>query len=130
MDDKRPTVLIVEDDVDTQVYMRAVLRRHYDVLVAASGDEFRRQLADHGASVAIVLMDVSLRGAEDGLMLTRELRSSERYRDLPVIATTAHAFAEDRTRVLEAGCNAYLAKPFNHRELFSAMSQLLPSTSH
>ena len=123
--EKRPVVLLVEDDVDTQVYMRAVLKRQYDVLVAGNGEEFRQMLAEHGDGVTIVLMDVSLRGSEDGLMLTRELRSSERFRRLPVIATTAHAFAEDRSRVFEAGCNAYLAKPFNHRELFAAMSSVL-----
>ena len=51
------------------------LNQRYDVLVAASPAEAERQLALHGAEVGIIFMDISLREAEDGLTLTRSLRS-------------------------------------------------------
>jgi CheY-like chemotaxis protein len=63
-------------------------------------------------------------------MLTRSLRRQERWQKVPIIATTANAFPEDRLNALQAGCNAYLAKPFNARELLSMMDDLfLPSCS-
>jgi CheY-like chemotaxis protein len=77
----------------------------------------------------VVLMDMSLKGSEDGLALTRFIRSEDRWKDLPVIATTAHAFAEDRENALNAGCTAYLAKPFDHRQLIALMDRLVRARS-
>lgn len=45
----RPTLLVVEDDADTQCFMRTLLGRSFDVLLAANGDEMRARLREHGA---------------------------------------------------------------------------------
>lgn len=124
-----PLVLVVEDDVDTQGYMRALLSARYGVLVAASADEARRTLAEH-PEVRIILMDLSLKGDEDGITLTRRLRADTEWKTIPIIATTAHAFNDDRVRALEAGCDAYLAKPIAHRELLKIMAGLLTNGRH
>jgi CheY-like chemotaxis protein len=122
---ERATILVVEDDVDTQIYMKELLGKRYRVLVAATGDEARTRLeASHGR-VLMILMDLSLRGNEDGLMLTSYLRRHPVWRHIPIIATTAHAFPEDRARALEAGCDAYLAKPIRRNELLALMEELL-----
>jgi CheY-like chemotaxis protein len=115
----KPLVLVVEDDLDTQTYMRAVLSSRYRVVVASSADEARRRLDEAAGAVAIVLLDLSLRGEEDGLSLARALRADGRYRALPIVATTAHAFPEDRRNVLEAGCDDYLAKPIEVSDLLA-----------
>lgn len=122
---QRPVVLVVENDDLTQILMAMILRQDFDVLVAASGEEVRAHLAAH-SDVAIVLMDLSLRGDEDGLMLTRWMRAELRWRDVPIIATTAHAMPEDRQNTLEAGCTAYLTKPISRTELLSAIRHVLP----
>ena len=124
-DPSRPTVLVVEDDTETQGYMKALLGRRYDVLVAASADEARHHLAEGGDKIRIILMDLSLKGDEDGLMLTRSLRQHPHWKEVAVIATTAHAFLEDQNRALAAGCDAFLAKPFGRDELFATMEKLL-----
>jgi CheY-like chemotaxis protein/anti-sigma regulatory factor (Ser/Thr protein kinase) len=120
----RPAVLVVEDDGDTQHYMRALLKSEYEVLLASSADEARRRLSEDPGRIHIILMDLSLKGPEDGLMLTRELRAQERWKQVSIIATTAHAFADDRRRALDAGCDAYFAKPFDHKALLSLMREL------
>jgi CheY-like chemotaxis protein len=74
-------------------------------------------------------MDISLKGQEDGLTFTRDLRSQEQWRNVPIIATTAHAFAQDRDDALAAGCTAYLPKPFRNPELLSLIEQFLQSGS-
>jgi CheY-like chemotaxis protein len=51
------------------------------------------------------------------LQLTGRIREDAQLKDLPVIAVTAHAFADDRRRSLEAGCNEYLPKPFRVNQL-------------
>jgi DNA-binding response OmpR family regulator len=117
----KPTVLIVEDDLDTLNYMRTVLQRRYRVLSACTAEEARTQFRLHASELAIVLMDLSLKGGEDGLSLTRWLRQQVDRVKLPVLATTAHAFADDKSKALAAGCTGYLAKPFLHYELLAAV---------
>ena len=123
----RPTALVVEDDPNTQLCMKAIVQSEFEALVAASGEEARAQLAGSPDQIQVVLMDISLKGSEDGLTLTRYLRSHDRWKDVPIIATTAHAFPEDRASALAAGCNAYLAKPFDRGELLSLMRTMLAS---
>ena len=117
-------ILVVEDDPDTQTYMRAILGTRYEVLLAASGDEARQHLSAREGRIPMILMDLSLTGAEDGLVLTRSLREQEAWREVPIICTTAHAAPEDRMRALAAGCSAYLAKPFRRTELLSLMQDV------
>jgi two-component system cell cycle response regulator len=75
--------------------------------------------------MALVLLDLSLSGSEDGLMLARSLRSDVRWASVPIIATTAHGLPEDRRNALQAGCTAYLAKPFSPAELLEAVRAVL-----
>ena len=121
----RPCVLVVEDDVETQRFMGVLLGRRYDVLLASSGDELRRQLESNGGRVRLVLMDLSLKGEEDGLELTRALRQDERWKNLPIVAVTAHAFPSDRTNALNAGCDAYLEKPVENVRLLALVERFV-----
>ncbi len=59
----------------------------------------------------------------DGFQAVVEIRKN--LKDLPIIAQTAHAMAEDKQKVLDAGCNAYLAKPLDKKEVFKAIKQFL-----
>jgi CheY-like chemotaxis protein len=72
----------------------------------------------------LVVMDVELPGT-DGLTATRLLRASPVTRDLPVLAVTAFAMRGDETRILAAGCNAYLAKPIEYKEFLETVARLL-----
>ena len=112
----RATILVVEDDAETQAYMRAVLQPHYDVVIAASGADARKVLEGQ-PDLSVILMDIALVGDEDGLALVRYLRGQGRWTQIPVIAITGYASAEDRQRAYDAGCNEYLAKPVDRREL-------------
>jgi CheY-like chemotaxis protein len=61
----------------------------------------------------------------NGLEATREIRHLPGYRDTPIIAMTANAFAEDKARCIEAGMNDMLIKPFNPDDLFAILLRLL-----
>jgi PAS domain S-box-containing protein len=119
------TVLLVEDDELSQRYAATVLGRRFEVRVAATAAEARQRLAEHSHDMALLLLDLSLSGAEDGLMLARSLRSDPRWASVPIIATTAHGLPEDRRNALQAGCTAYLAKPFSPAELLDAVRAVL-----
>ncbi len=122
----KPAILVVEDDPGSQTLMQLALFKQYEVLLAASAEEARGHLRDRRAAIHAVLMDISLRGPEDGLALTRDLRRDAATRHLPIIVTTAHALHEDRKMAIEAGCDAYLTKPFQWKELLALVERFVP----
>jgi PAS domain S-box-containing protein len=119
-----PKILLVEDDPDTQAMMPTMLRNLFEVRVAASGDAVRKFVADD-SSIEAILMDISVRGEEDGLQITRFLRSQPRFRSIPIIAVTAHASVEHQRMALDAGCDAVLTKPVTRIEILAALSQAM-----
>ena len=115
-------VLIVEDDPHSQLYFRKLHSGMYDTSVAASAREAWDLL--HKEAFNLVLMDISLKGDEDGLSLTRRLRTEETFKNLPIVAVTAYAFPDDRRRALEAGCTDYLSKPVSSNDLNLKIAEL------
>ena len=116
------TVLIVEDDPHSQLYFTKLLSGMYETAIAASAREAWDML--HNQPFDFVLMDISLRGDEDGLSLTRRLRSEEAFLKLPIVAVTAYAFPDDRRRAIEAGCTDYLPKPVSSSDLHRKIAEL------
>ncbi|MGH7931639.1 MAG: MEDS domain-containing protein [Candidatus Binataceae bacterium] len=125
-DGPRRCVMVIEDDPDTQAYMKAALGKRYEVAVAGSAAEVRREFEARRGHVDLLLMDLGLGGACDGLTLTRELRADVHWRMIPIIALTARATSEDQQQALAAGCDEYLAKPVERRRLLAVIDSLLP----
>jgi CheY-like chemotaxis protein len=69
-------------------------------------------------------MDLSL-PQMDGWTATRHIKANPDLSEIPVIALTAHAMIGDRERALQAGCDDYLTKPINMRELAAKLAQYL-----
>lgn len=117
------TVLVVEDNPVNHKVVAAILRKHgYRITTAAHGGEVIPALERDPA--AIVLMDVQMPEV-DGIEATRRLRSHPRWRDIPVIAMTAHAMNGDRERCIQAGMSAYVSKPINRARLIATIERLL-----
>jgi two-component system sensor histidine kinase/response regulator len=76
----------------------------------------------------LVLMDIQM-PVMDGLTATRLIRVDDRFRDLPIIAMTAHAMSGDRERSLAAGMNDHLTKPISPNMLTEAMVRWMPGSS-
>jgi CheY-like chemotaxis protein len=108
-----PLILLVEDNEANQMLARALLELEgFDVRVAGSAEEARAELL--AAAPSLILMDVQLPG-QDGLSLTRELKSDPATASIPVVALTAHAMSGDRALAIQAGCEGYMAKPIDTR---------------
>jgi CheY-like chemotaxis protein len=117
------TVLIVEDNFDNRFIYRTILEHHgYKVLEAGDGETgvrlVRERLPD------LVLMDISI-PIIDGHQATRILKADPATAGIPVIALTAHAMAEDRVLAAEAGCDAYLAKPAEPKQVAAEVRRLI-----
>jgi two-component system phosphate regulon response regulator OmpR len=117
---ERGTILVVDDDEDVRETVRDYFEYSgYQVFVAGHGDGMRKVLGER--AVDVVLMDLNLPG-EDGLALTRELRSMH---DIGIIMLTAAGQVVDRIIGLEMGADDYVAKPFEPRELLARVKSVL-----
>ena len=116
-------ILVVEDNQDNMTLVADVLHSlDYEVIQAFDGEQgVRLAAAEHPD---LILMDLSL-PRMDGWAATRLIKANPELREIPIIAVTAHAMVGDRERALEAGCDDYVAKPINLRELASKLNHLL-----
>jgi two-component system cell cycle response regulator DivK len=108
-------ILVVEDNPLNLKLVRDVLQfAGYDVIEAQSGEEGLRAAQQDPPD--LVLMDLQLPGI-DGTETLRRLREGSLGRDVPVVAVTAFAMAEDRERASRAGFDGFVEKPISVREL-------------
>jgi PAS domain S-box-containing protein len=121
------SLLIVEDDVETQKYMNSILRHEFHIHLASSSEEAWHTL--HDTHIDLILLDLSLKGKEDGLQILRDLRKDAEYASLPVFIVTAHAFPEDKERCIAAGCDRYFSKPFSISELRDTIEEFLQNST-
>ncbi len=118
------SVVLVEDNADTREILREVLQRHRAEVVAVGsvGEAFD---AIDEKKPDVLVSDLAMPG-EDGYDLIRRLRDRDPTRggEVPALALTAYARAEDRDRALSAGFQMHAAKPIKPAELVAAVAAL------
>lgn len=123
----RERILIVEDNpFNLEMLCDWLMLQDYEIAtattIAAAISAMEKFQPD------AVLLDIQL-GAEDGLTLAEWARRSPLFRQIPVIAVTAHAMMTDRDRILEAGCNTYVSKPIEFQVLQEQLRKWLVISS-
>ena len=117
------TILLIEDNASNVAVIRDMLETQgYRLAVAGSGSEGLTLVRE--VRPALVLMDIQLPGMS-GIEVIRRMRADAQLRDLPIVALTALVMPGDRECCLEAGVNAYLAKPVNAITLLETIAALL-----
>ena len=116
-------ILIADDEPHIRKLLERYLDHHgYVVGLAADGLEalelVRQQTPD------LVITDVNMPNM-NGLELTRRLKSEPRTAGIPIVACTAAVMDSDEERALEAGCDAFLAKPIDMRHFSAIVSSML-----
>ena len=115
-------VLIVDDDSLILEVLRAILDlEEFDVLTAPDGETALR-LVNEGAP-DVVVCDVMMPGM-DGYEVCRTLKNDPLTASIPVVLLTARDLEDDHLRGLDAGCDAYLTKPFSPLELIEELGAL------
>lgn len=116
-------ILIVEDNEINLKLIRTVLKAKGFLLAEArDGEEALKSLTSERPD--IILMDIQIPKV-DGLEATRRIRGMDDFKDRPIIALTAHAMEGDREKILEAGCDGYIAKPINTRTFIDDIEAIL-----
>jgi len=118
-----PHILVVEDHPQNRYLMTYLLEsRGYEVDVARDGTEGLDALEK--CAPDLILMDMQLPKV-DGYEATRRIKADERFKQIPVVAVTAHSMRRDRDKAMAAGCDVYVTKPINGEELLALVDRLL-----
>ncbi|MBF0445799.1 MAG: response regulator, partial [Magnetococcales bacterium] len=116
--------LVAEDNLINQQIAHELLEGYgLVVMVATDGLEVVQMVVEKEPD--IVFMDIQM-PKMDGFHATQEIRKNPRFKDLPILAMTAHAMAGDREKSLEAGMNDHITKPINPEKLLKALIQWVP----
>jgi len=116
-------VLVVEDHEENRRILRLLLTSaSIDMIEAVTGEEgvaaAERERPD------LILMDIQLPGL-DGYEATRRIKANPAVRHIPIIVVTSYALSGDDVKAFEAGCDAYVTKPFVPRELLAKVREFL-----
>ncbi|HHT9107032.1 MAG TPA: HD domain-containing phosphohydrolase [Candidatus Wunengus sp. YC63] len=124
---KPKRILVVDDDEQNRELLVAMLEAlGYETEVAVDGFDALGKL---GLDIDLVLLDVMMPGM-DGFEVTRKIRSTPPYSDLPVVMVTALTSKEDRVRAVEVGANDFISKPVDKTELTVRTVSLLKMKEH
>jgi len=116
-------ILIVEDDPTHVRLIEMTLRaKNYTLLKASDGEEALEIALSEKPD--LILMDIRL-PKMTGFEVTKKLRENPAFSHTPIIALTAYAMRGDRERVIESGCDAYVTKPIDTRELPAVIAEML-----
>jgi two-component system cell cycle response regulator DivK len=110
-------ILVVEDQEDNRRILRDLLTsRGYDLVEAEDGEKALTMAENRRPD--LILMDVQI-PLLDGYEVTRRLKANPALRDIPIIVVTSYALSGDESKARAAGCNAYVSKPYNARQLLA-----------
>ena len=116
-------ILIVEDHEENRRILRLLLESaSYEVIEATTGEE-GVTMAEQ-ARPDLILMDIQLPGV-DGYEATRRIKANPDLQKIPLFVVTSYALSGDDVKAFEAGCDAYMTKPVNLRQLLAKVREYL-----
>lgn len=120
-------ILLVEDDPDTAELMQMELEAlGYEVRLAGNGIKAVEMAISDPPD--LIVLDILLPGM-DGLRVAAQIHENPKTQAIPILAATALAKAGDKEKCLAGGCDGYIAKPFTHLQLGTAIRSLLSCRS-
>ncbi len=118
------TILIVEDDEISALYLKKILEGISNAIIHASNGADSVRLFKENPEISLVLMDIKMSGM-DGFTAMNEIRKLNK--NVPVIAQTAYALEGDREKALKAGFVDYITKPIDRNLLIERIKIYLPA---
>lgn len=118
-------VLSVDDSsIMRKIIRSAVDRLGYEFLDAENGNKAMELLSEHYSDIILILLDWNMPD-KDGFSTLEEIRSDERFKDIPVMMVTTEAERGNIVKALKAGATHYVTKPFSQEDLLTKMMECL-----
>ena len=121
---KEKSILIIDDDSRNIFALSAILKAKGFNCVAASGMSEAYAVLNNDNQVDIILIDMMM-PEMDGYTAVPELKSTERFKHIPVIAVTAQAMTGDKEKCLAAGADDYVSKPVDIDHLLNLLNKYM-----
>ena len=118
----KPVILIVEDNPDNMMTVKAILDNNYTILEAMDGTQGILMARKH--TPHLILMDIALPGV-DGIEAFNVIRNIGQLAHIPIVALTASAMTSDRETILAHGFDGYIAKPIDDKIFFNTINKVL-----
>ncbi|MFA7228385.1 MAG: response regulator [Melioribacteraceae bacterium] len=116
-------VLVVDDEELAQDFLKYFLSKKYEVHTCGNVSSFYAAIEKNDFD--LILMDISLKDCKDGIDLTRELKSMDKYKNTPVFILSAFNTTKERTTSFQAGAQEFLAKPVDGKSLLQLINVAL-----
>lgn len=111
---RKPKILVVDDEPNIVMLLRVNLREDYEVFDAYCGEEAIKKTKE--LKPDLITMDVMM-PTLDGLTVSQMLKSDPETKDIPIVIISAKTQTEDKFKAIEAGADDYITKPFTKKEL-------------
>ncbi len=119
----KKNVLVVEDNIESQLIFEIYLRDDYNVDTVGRGLDGLKSV--QSKNFDLVVLDINLPGEIDGLRFITEVREKLKLVKLPILVVTAYALKGDRETSLGKGANDYMTKPINKELFLSKIKNLI-----
>lgn len=123
---KGATILIVDDSRFQRTIIRELLREHFNIFEAESGEECLGIIKKDKVSIDLLILDLEMPGI-DGFDVLRRRQEIQHFADIPVIVLTATNSSDVQASVYELGANDFLIKPIDPKTAFFRIQNLLKS---
>ncbi len=119
----KKNLLLIEDNIETQLIFKIYLREKYSVEIAENAEVGIELLKKKQFDA--LLLDIHLPGELSGEDVILQIRKMQEHKIIPIIVITAYALKGDREKFLQIGANDYLPKPVEKSTLLSAVEKLI-----
>ncbi|NQU16735.1 MAG: response regulator [Candidatus Saganbacteria bacterium] len=117
-------ILSIDDNpANRKIIFDLLTNQGYEIIEAVDGREGLKKAKD--LKPDLILMDIQL-PEMDGFEVLKLVRAGRETKNIPVIILSSYAMPGDAEKGLAAGCNAYLPKPYNLKELLETIRKLIP----
>lgn len=120
--EKRPTLLYVEDNPQLRLLASIFLKSHFNVVSTPTGEEAIEMAKKYNHD--FILVDINLGEGIDGFETSRRLRNLEKHKKTPIVALTTNEYKEVRNDCITSQINGYIQKPFDRTYLIGTIQEL------
>lgn len=125
MNGENSSLLIVEDNHESQLIIKTLLRNKYRTSIASTVSDAMTQISrDH---FDLILLDLNLNSGGNGKTLLQQMKMDERSKNIPVIITTAYDLNPEEEKFFQKNANGFLQKPIDKKKLIQAIENVLNS---